>query len=63
MKIEIHKRIAKIERLNELHDLQTELLDRFGKYDSELDIYMHEMLLNKLCDKLETKRFWTLRAK
>ena len=46
VKIEIHKRIAKIERLNELHDLQTELLDRFGKYDSELDIYMHEMLLN-----------------
>ena len=56
VKIEIHKRIAKIERLNELHDLQTELLDRFGKYDSELDIYMHEMLLNKLCDKLEIKK-------
>ncbi len=56
MKIEIHKCIAKIERLNELHDLQTELLDRFGKYDSELDIYMHEMLLNKFCDKLEIKK-------
>lgn len=56
VKIEIHKRIAKIERLNELYDLQTELLDRFGKYDSELDIYMHEMLLNKLCDKLEIKK-------
>lgn len=56
VKIEIHKRIAKIKRLSDLYDLQSELLDRFGKYDKELDVYMHEMLLNKLCDTLEIKK-------
>ena len=56
VKIEIHKRIAKINRLDALHDLQLELLDRFGTYDKELDIYMHEMLLNKLCDALQIKK-------
>lgn len=56
VKIEIHKRIAKLNRLSDIDLLKEELIDRFGKFSDEMNIYMYEMLLNKLCDKLQIKK-------
>ncbi len=48
LKIEIHKKINDIESYDDLLNVRKELEDRFGKIDSELDIYMHEIWFEKL---------------
>lgn len=53
VKIEIHKRISKLNRISDIKELSAELRDRFGDYDEQINTYMYEMLLNKLTDKLE----------
>lgn len=47
IRIEIHKKIAKINEIKDLEDLKNELEDRFGKLDFELLIYMYEKLFKK----------------
>lgn len=49
VRIEIHKRIADIHRLNDLNNLISELKDRFGSFDDDLLYYMYEKLFNNLC--------------
>lgn len=56
VKIEIHKRISKLNRLSDIKELSEELRDRFGDYDEQINTYMYEMLLNKLTDKLEISK-------
>ncbi len=53
VKIEIHKRINKINRLSDIKDLSLELKDRFGDYDEQINTYMYEILLNRLNEQLE----------
>ena len=56
VRIEIHKKIDKIETLDELEDLDLELKDRFGEYDKDLSNYMYEKLFKKLIKKLDIER-------
>ncbi len=52
VRIEIHKKIDSLTSLAELHSLERELIDRFGKFDLELATYMHEKLMQNYFDKL-----------
>ncbi|MGM9972099.1 MAG: transcription-repair coupling factor [Anaeroplasmataceae bacterium] len=56
VKIAIHKRIDKIERLSDLKELEIELNDRFGLYNKDLEYYMYEKLFNSLCKLLNIKK-------
>ncbi len=53
VRIEIHKKIDKLENLKDLKGLEEELVDRFGNYSLDLELYMHEKLFNYLIKKLE----------
>lgn len=60
IRIEIHKKISKLNSIKDLFDLKNELEDRFGKLDEDLLVYMYEKLYNKLSSKLgvyKTNRF------
>jgi len=52
VRIEIHKRISEINRINDIEDLKLELKDRFGAIDSDLLLYMYEKLFKKLSSKI-----------
>ena len=52
VRIEIHKRIAELNRFSDVEDLRTELQDRFGALDADLLLYMYEKLFKKLSAKL-----------
>lgn len=51
-RIEIHKRIAQLNRLEEVNLLKLELEDRYGQLDVDLLLYMYEKLFKKLTSKL-----------
>lgn len=51
-RIEIHKRISELNRLNDVQDLKVELSDRFGELDADLLLYMYEKLYKKLSSKM-----------
>ncbi len=53
VRIQIHKKIDKLKALHELNNLEAELLDRFGKIDEELSLYMYEKLMKNYCKKLD----------
>ncbi len=53
LRIEIHKRIAMLHTLDDIHTLKEELTDRFGPIDVELRQYMYEKLFKKLSHKLK----------
>ena len=48
LKIELHKKISEIHDKNSLNEVKTEIEDRFGKIDEELEIYMYEQWFEKL---------------
>ncbi|MFA5525349.1 MAG: transcription-repair coupling factor [Acholeplasmataceae bacterium] len=48
VRIEIHKRIAELNRIKDVDDLKTELTDRFGELSADLLLYMYEKLYKKL---------------
>lgn len=56
LKIYIHKKINEIDSLEKLNDIKMEIEDRFGKIDSNMDIYMHEELFEKYARKLNITR-------
>ena len=56
VKISIHKRIDKIERLSDLKALESELMDRFGLFNKDLEYYMYEKLFKNLCKKLNINK-------
>ena len=53
LKIEIHKKINKIDSIESLNLLKKELEDRFGKLDEKIIIYMNEQLFEKNAKKLK----------
>ncbi len=58
VRLEIHKRISKINNVNELNNLKIELEDRFGHIDDELIEYMYEKLFRKLSSKLQIEKVY-----
>lgn len=56
LKIEIHKKINKIDSLSLLNDVRLELEDRFGKLDETVIIYMYQELFEKKANLLNLKR-------
>ncbi len=47
VRIEIHKRISELNRIQDVEDLKLELTDRFGALDADLLLYMYEKLFKK----------------
>ena len=56
LKIEIHKMINKVDSMDKLNEVKSELEDRFGKVSRNLEIYMYEEWFEKLANKLEIKK-------
>lgn len=56
IKIEIHKKINKIDSYNKLNEVKEELIDRFGKIDEKLIVYMYEELFEKKANQLKINR-------
>ncbi|TNF08995.1 MAG: transcription-repair coupling factor [Bacillota bacterium] len=56
IRIEIHKRIAELNRLSDINDLKNELTDRFGALDADLLLYMYEKLFKKYCAKIGVQK-------
>jgi transcription-repair coupling factor (superfamily II helicase) len=56
IRIEIHKRIAELNRLSDINDLKNELTDRFGALDADLLLYMYEKLFKKFCSKIGVQK-------
>ncbi|PKK98805.1 MAG: transcription-repair coupling factor [Tenericutes bacterium HGW-Tenericutes-2] len=56
VRIEIHKRIAELNRVSDVEDLKNELTDRFGALDPDLLLYMYEKLFKKLSSKIGVHR-------
>ncbi len=52
VRIEIHKKIANLNSLNDLENLKVELVDRFGDIDIDVLTYMYEKLYKKLGSKI-----------
>lgn len=53
IRISIHKKIDKLEDINQMNELILELEDRFGNVDDELLIYMYEKIMKTYCKKLD----------
>ena len=56
VKIEMHKRIKEIENIDEANDLLSELIDRFGKFDPQLEIYAYEKLFEYFTKQLNVEK-------
>ena len=56
IRIEIHKRIAELNRMSDIVDLKQELTDRFGNIDADLLLYMYEKLFKKLSSKIGVQK-------
>jgi len=56
VRIEIHKRIAELNRMQDVIDLKEELQDRFGELDADLLLYMYEKLFKKLSSKIGVQK-------
>ncbi len=56
IKIEMHKKIKKIKSIDEAFDLLSELTDRFGKYDQQLEIYIYEKLFEFLTREMQVEK-------
>lgn len=56
LKIEIHKRINEIDSFEKLEEVKQELIDRFGKIDDDILLYMHEEWFEKLAKKVHVKK-------
>lgn len=52
IKIELHKKINEIDSYEKLNTIKSEIEDRFGKVDKQLDIYMYSELFENRARKL-----------
>lgn len=55
-KIEMHKRIKKLQSTEEAKELLDELIDRFGKFDPQLEIYIYEKVFEYLTKRLNVEK-------
>lgn len=53
IRISIHKKIDKLESIDDMDELIKELEDRFGSVDDDLLIYMYEKIMKAYCKKLD----------
>lgn len=53
--IEIHKKVASIENIEDFNLVYAEIEDRFGVVDEKLEIYMYQELVEKLINRLGIK--------
>ena len=51
LKIELHNKISRIETMEDLDNLRSEFIDRFGPINEDLLLYMYEKLFYSLCNK------------
>jgi transcription-repair coupling factor (superfamily II helicase) len=56
VKIEMHKKIQNIQKIQDIYDLLDEFRDRFGKVNPELEIYMYEKLFEVNTVLLEVEK-------
>jgi len=59
VRIEIHKKIDKLNKLKELNELKIELEDRFGKVEDEILCYMYEKLMKNYCKNIGIEKINT----
>ena len=63
VRIEVHRKIDKLESLDAVRELEAELIDRFGDIDEELYLYMYEKLMKNFCkllgiEKMNTNNYY-----
>ncbi|HBA37524.1 MAG TPA: transcription-repair coupling factor, partial [Firmicutes bacterium] len=63
IKIEIHKLINSIKNMSDLEKVKTELIDRFGRLDESIEIYMLEKCTEGLLERLEIDNVMQLQNK
>ena len=56
LKIEIHKLINSIDSKETLDSVRSEIEDRFGKIDKDIEVYMYQEWFEKLAQRLGIKR-------
>jgi len=56
VKLEMHTKITSVKSVNELRALLDEFIDRFGRYDTDLEIYMYEKLFEYFSAKLDIEK-------
>ncbi|MGE4378336.1 MAG: transcription-repair coupling factor [Candidatus Izemoplasmatales bacterium] len=56
IKIEMHKKISNVKTINQVKELLNEIIDRFGNYNIELEIYIYEKLFEYLAQQLEVEK-------
>ena len=56
LKIEIHQKINEIDSYKKLLEIKNELIDRFGKIDEKMEIYMYEEWFEKIAKGLRITR-------
>lgn len=56
VKLEMHTKINNVKNHREITSLLEEFVDRFGRYDTDLEIYMYEKLFEHLSSKLDIEK-------
>ena len=56
LKIEIHKMINEIDNIKKLKEVKKTIIDRFGKYDEDIEIYMYEELFENLAKTIDIEK-------
>ncbi len=56
VKLEMHTKITNVKSVQEIRSLLDEFIDRFGRYDANLEIYMYEKLFEHLSAKLDIEK-------
>lgn len=56
IKIEMHKKIHDVKSIVEVKELLSEIKDRFGDYNIELEIYIYEKLFEYLAKELDVEK-------
>lgn len=49
VRIQMHRKIDKLKSVEELKELESEMIDRFGTIEEELYLYMYEKLMKNFC--------------
>jgi transcription-repair coupling factor (superfamily II helicase) len=56
VKLEMHTKIGDIHSIQEIHSLLEEFMDRFGRYEFELELYMYEKLFEHLSAQIDIEK-------
>ena len=59
VRIEMHRKIDKLNSLDELKQLEAEMIDRFGEVSMELYSYMYEKLMKNYCKNIGIEKINT----